>query len=178
MKSTFLRSAISYAFSFAFLATSSAYVSAQSTAAATAKGKTELLWFGQDGFRIKSPEGKMTLIDPWITGGPKTPPQYKNDLTTIGPIDLLLVTHAHADHIGDAPTVAKSNNIKLYGPADMVTPLTTLGILPADLGWRFNKTGRVNPLPWYQGYCCSSRALLIVSMEKPCDRKNGSSSCR
>ncbi|WP_371816518.1 metal-dependent hydrolase [Polynucleobacter sp. MWH-UH25E] len=115
--------------------------------APSAQGKTELLWFGQAGFRIKTPEGKMILIDPWITGGPKTPPQYKNDLAAIGPIDVVLVTHAHVDHIGDAPTVAKSNNVKLYGPADMMTPLNTLGILPPELSWRFNKTGRVTPLP-------------------------------
>jgi L-ascorbate metabolism protein UlaG (beta-lactamase superfamily) len=112
-----------------------------------ARGKTELLWFGQAGFRIKTPEGKMILIDPWITGGPKTPPQYKNDLAAIGPIDVVLVTHAHVDHIGDAPTVAKTNNVKLYGPADMMTPLNTLGVLPPELSWRFNKTGAVTPLP-------------------------------
>ena len=39
------------------------------------------------------------------------------------------------------------HNTKLYGPADMVTPLITLGILPADLGHRFNKSGSVKPLP-------------------------------
>ena len=129
----------------ASILTTTASVNAQ--AADAAQGKTEILWLSQAGFRIKSPQGKMILIDPWITGGPKTPPQYKNDLAAIGPIDLLLVTHAHVDHIGDAPTIAKSNNTKLYGPADMITPLTTLGVIPADLGYRFNKTGRVNPLP-------------------------------
>ena len=122
-------------------------VQAQAPATSGAQGKTELLWLGQAGFRIKSPNGKMILIDPWITGGPKTPPMYKTDLAAIGPIDLLLVTHAHVDHIGDAPAIAKMNNTKLYGPADMVTPLTTLGILPADLGHRFNKSGSVTPLP-------------------------------
>ena len=126
------------------LATSS-FAVAQSTPNLASQGKAEALWLGQAGFRIKSPQGKMILIDPWITGGPKTPPMYKNDLAAIGPIDVLLVTHAHVDHLGDAPAVAKMNNIKLYGPADMVTPLTTLGILPADLGHRFNKTGRVTP---------------------------------
>ena len=125
----------------------SLFAHAQSPALSGAQGKSELLWLGQAGFRIKTPQGKMILIDPWITGGPKTPPMYKTDLAAIGPIDLLLVTHAHVDHIGDAPSVAKANNIKLYGPADMVTPLITLGILPADLGHRFNKTGKVTPLP-------------------------------
>jgi len=122
-------------------------VQAQAPAPTGAQGKTELLWLGQAGFRIKSPNGKMILIDPWITGGPKTPPMYKTDLAAIGPIDLLLVTHAHVDHLGDAPAIAKMNSTKLYGPADMVTPLTTLGILPPDLGHRFNKTGSVTPLP-------------------------------
>ena len=63
----------------------------QMTGKAIAQNGTELLWLGQAGFRIKSPNGKMILIDPWITGGPKTPPIYKNDLAAIGPIDLLLV---------------------------------------------------------------------------------------
>ena len=113
-------------------------------AAATA-GKTELLWLGQASFRIKTPGGKTIVIDPWITGGPKTPAPYKTDLAALGKVDVLLVTHAHVDHIGDAPALAKLNNTKLYGPADMVTPLITLGLLPADLGHRFNKSGSVKP---------------------------------
>jgi L-ascorbate metabolism protein UlaG (beta-lactamase superfamily) len=147
MGSISLKKIIANALVLPMLLAASSFALAQNASSSSAQGKTELLWFGQAGFRIKSPEGKMILIDPWITGGPKTPPQYKNDLSAIGPIDAVLVTHAHVDHLGDAPTVAKSNNVKLYGPADMVTPLITLGILPADLGWRFNKTGSVNPLP-------------------------------
>ena len=131
----------------AVLASASTISSAQNAAPAGAQGKTEALWLGQASFRIKSPQGKMILIDPWITGGPKTPPIYKNDLAAIGPIDVLLVTHAHVDHIGDAPALAKMNNTKLYGPADMVTPLIFLGLLPADLGHRFNKSGSITPLP-------------------------------
>ena len=115
--------------------------------AQTASGKTELLWLGQASFRITSPGGKTIVIDPWLSGGPKTPAPYKTDLSALGKVDLLLVTHAHVDHIGDAPAIAKLNNTVLYGPADMVTPLITLGVLPANLGHRFNKTGHVKPLP-------------------------------
>lgn len=147
MNSISLRSSISSFLVSTALLLSPGLSYAQTSAASTAQGKTEILWLGQAGFRIKTPGGKIVLIDPWITGGPKTPPQFKNDLAAIGPIDLLLVTHAHVDHIGDAPALAKMNNTKLYGPADMVTPLITLGALPADLGHRFNKTGRVTPLP-------------------------------
>jgi L-ascorbate metabolism protein UlaG (beta-lactamase superfamily) len=112
----------------------------------SASGKAEVLWLGQASFRIKSPGGKTIVVDPWITGGPKTPAPFKTDLSALGKVDVLLVTHAHVDHIGDAPAIAKLNNTKLYGPADMVTPLITLGLIPAELGHRFNKTGSVKPV--------------------------------
>jgi len=121
---------------------------AQTAPAATAAtGKTEMLWLGQASWRIKTPGGKVIVIDPWLSGGPKTPAPYKTDLSALGKVDLLLVTHAHVDHIGDAPAIAKLNNTKLYGPADMVTPLVTLGVLPNELTHRFNKSGHVLPLP-------------------------------
>ncbi len=119
-----------------------------STSSAFADGnKTEIFWMGQASFKIKSPGGKSIVIDPWITNGPKAPANLKKDLSALGPIDLLLVTHGHLDHIGDAPALAKLHNTKLYGPADMMTPLVTLGVLPAELTHRFNKTGSVTPLP-------------------------------
>jgi L-ascorbate metabolism protein UlaG (beta-lactamase superfamily) len=129
------------------LAAGSAALAQTAAPAPAVAGKTELLWMGQASFRIKTPGGKTIVVDPWITGGPKAPAQFKADLSALGKVDLLLVTHAHVDHLGDAPALAKLNNTKLYGPADMVTPLTTLGILPPELGHRFNKTGSVKPLP-------------------------------
>jgi L-ascorbate metabolism protein UlaG (beta-lactamase superfamily) len=153
----------------AFLMTST--VSAQAPSKSSAQPVTEVLWLGQAGFRIKSPGGKTILIDPWITGGPKTPAIYKNDLNAIGPIDLLLVTHAHVDHIGDAPALAKMNNTKLYGPADMVTPLITLGVLPADLGYRFNKTGRVTPLPGIKVTAVKAEHSSLLVWKNPATEK-------
>lgn len=104
-----------------FFATTSVTAHAQAAA-----GKTELLWLGQAGFKIKTPGGKTIVIDPWLTGGPKTPAPYKTDIAALGKVDLLLVTHAHVDHIGDAPAIAKAQNTVLYGPADMVTPSSPL----------------------------------------------------
>ena len=130
------------------LLAASASLHAQQAAApaapAAAKPKVEFQWLGQAGWRIVSPSGKLVVIDPWIKGGPKAPKEYKDDLKALGPIDLLLVTHAHGDHLGDAPDLAKLNNTKLYGPADMVTPLTLIGAIPPELGHRFNKSGTVN----------------------------------
>jgi L-ascorbate metabolism protein UlaG (beta-lactamase superfamily) len=121
---------------------------AQSPSATTsAEAKTEVLWLGQASFRIRSPGGKTIVVDPWLSGGPKTPAPYKTDIGALGKVDVLLVTHAHVDHIGDAPALAKLHKTVLYGPADMITPLITLGILPPELAHRFNKSGSVKPLP-------------------------------
>ena len=142
--------------------------------AQTAAGKTELYWFGQAGFKIKTPGGKTIVIDPWLTGGPKTPAPYKTDISALGKVDLLLVTHAHVDHIGDAPAIAKTQNTVLYGPADMVTPLITLGILPANLGHRFNKTGHVNPLPGIKVTAVQAEHSSLLVHNNPATGKNES----
>jgi len=36
-----------------------------------------------------------------------------------GKVDVLLVTHAHPDHILDAPAIAKLNNIPLWDAGDL-----------------------------------------------------------
>ena len=174
MHSISLRSSISTFLVSVVLLLSTGHSYAQTSVAKGAQGKTEILWLGQAGFRIKTPGGKIILIDPWITGGPKTPPQYKSDLSAIGPIDLLMVTHAHVDHIGDAPALAKMNNTKLYGPADMVTPLITLGVLPADLTHRFNKTGRQAPLPGIKVTAVQADHSSLLLWKNPATEKNES----
>ena len=137
-------------------------------------GKTELLWLGQASWRITTPGGKVIVVDPWITGGTRTPAPYKTDLKALGKIDLLLVTHAHVDHIGDAPALAKMHNTKLYGPADMVTPLITLGILPAELTHRFNKSGNVTPLPGIKVTSVAAEHSSLLVWNNPATGKNES----
>ena len=162
------------AISMAAFGMTTASVHAQTEKAAAVSGKTELLWLGQAGFRITSPGGKVIVIDPWITGGPKAPAAFKADLAALGKIDLLLVTHAHVDHLGDAPALAKLNNTVLYGPADMVTPLQTLGILPANLGHRFNKTGNVKPFPGIKVTAVQAEHSSLIVYNNPATSKNES----
>lgn len=77
-------------------------------------GKVGLLWLGQSAFRISTPGGKVIVVDPWLTRSPRAPAKYK-ELSALGRIDLLLVTHAHADHLGDAPALARLHGIALWG---------------------------------------------------------------
>ncbi len=106
---------------------------------------TELWWLGQSAFRITTPGGKVIVIDPFISKNPKTPAEYK-DLKTLGKVDLILVTHAHGDHLGDAPKLAKMHKAPMWGPPGLASSLVTLGVLPAKLAPRMNKGGVITPL--------------------------------
>jgi len=110
-----------------------------------AQGKTEVLWLGQSAFRITTPSSKVILIDPWLTKNPKTPPQYKS-LDAVGKVDLILVTHAHGDHFGDAVELAKKNNAPMWGPAGLNQTLQSLKVLTPELAPRMNKGGTIEPL--------------------------------
>ena len=114
-------------------------------AGAQQQGKIELLWLGQAAVKITSVTGKVIVIDPFLTANPKTPAQYKN-LDALGKIDLLLVTHAHGDHVGDAPDLAKKHNVPIFAPGGLNQSLVSLGVVPANLAPRMNKGGTVTPL--------------------------------
>jgi L-ascorbate metabolism protein UlaG (beta-lactamase superfamily) len=107
-------------------------------------GKIEVLWMGQSATRITSVSGKVIVVDPFLTKNPKTPAQYKN-LDALGKVDLILVTHAHGDHLGDAPELAKKNNAPVWAPAGLANSLVALGLLPGELAPRMNKGGVVTP---------------------------------
>jgi L-ascorbate metabolism protein UlaG (beta-lactamase superfamily) len=107
--------------------------------------KIEVLWLGQSATRITTVSGKVIVIDPFLTQNPKTPAQYKN-LDALGKVDLILVTHAHGDHLGDGPELAKKHKAPLWGPAGLDQSLLTLGVLPAELAPRMNKGGTITPL--------------------------------
>jgi len=108
-------------------------------------GKVQLLWLGQASFRLTTPGGKNIMIDPWVTQNPKTPAEWKN-LEKLGKLDLVLVSHAHGDHFGDAATLVKAQHIQMWGPAGLADTLAELGILTPEEAPRMNKGGTITPL--------------------------------
>jgi len=66
----------------------------------------KLTWLGHATFRIETPGGKTVIVDPWVMGNPMCPEKDKN----VKNVDILLCTHGHGDHIGDAVEIAKKHN--------------------------------------------------------------------
>src|SRR2546428_6139945 len=107
-------------------------------------GKAEIQWLGQAATKITTPGGKIIVIDPWLTTNPKTPAQYKN-LDALGKVDLILVTHAHGDHLGDAPELARKHNAPMWAPAGLAASLASLGLVPQELSNRMAQGGSIMP---------------------------------
>lgn len=105
----------------------------------------ELQWFGQSAFKLTTPGGKVILIDPFITKNPKTPEEFK-DLSKLGKIDLILVTHGHFDHIGDTAQLSETSGAKVAMNADMGFTFASLGWVPYDRLIGFNKSGPIMPI--------------------------------
>jgi L-ascorbate metabolism protein UlaG (beta-lactamase superfamily) len=66
----------------------------------------KLTWLGHATFRIGTPGGKTILVDPWVMGNPMCPDEDKY----VKNVDVMLCTHGHFDHIGDAVEIAKKHS--------------------------------------------------------------------
>src|SRR5438309_11624182 len=84
----------------------------------------KLTWLGHAAFRIQTPKGKTIIIDPWVMGNPACPANEKD----VKQVDVLLCTHGHGDHIGDAGEIAKAHNPKVVGIPELCGWLGKKGV--------------------------------------------------
>ena len=105
----------------------------------------EVLWLGHATARITTVEGKVIVIDPFLKKNPKTPEKYK-DLSALGKVDLILITHGHFDHVADVSELAGMTGAKVVANAELVRQMAALGKLDADKIIAMNKSGTVMPI--------------------------------
>lgn len=99
---------------------------------------TELTWYGNAAFKIVTPKGHILFVDPWLQNPlNKT---GKEDLAGITKGDLILITHGHFDHVGDAAAIAKATGAKLVTTFDLGNALVAHGGIPKEQ-FGFDTTG-------------------------------------
>jgi L-ascorbate metabolism protein UlaG (beta-lactamase superfamily) len=103
----------------------------------------KIRWLGHSGFSIR--DGKTALIDPWLEGNPKAP----GGVDTAPKADLLLLTHDHFDHAGDAVALARKTGALVVGIFELAGDLKAKGVPESQLlhgGIGMNVGGTVSVL--------------------------------
>jgi L-ascorbate metabolism protein UlaG (beta-lactamase superfamily) len=67
----------------------------------------QITWLGHSAFLIETPAGTRILCDPWL-GNPSCPAEWAKP-AAVQPLDLILLSHGHGDHLGDTVQVARES---------------------------------------------------------------------
>ncbi|EBA16578.1 metallo-beta-lactamase family protein [Roseobacter sp. SK209-2-6] len=76
-----------------------------------------IIWLGHGSFRIET-EGKVLLIDPWLTGNPVLL-STQHEAAVTGATHIIL-THTHFDHVVDVLPLAKRLQVPVVGQYDLM----------------------------------------------------------
>jgi len=88
------------------------------TPASAQAGDVTLEWFGWSHFRLTSPNGKVILLNPFLTNPDST--MSLNDLSNV---DLILPADGHPDETGQTPEIAIKTGAKVFAPFELGTYL-------------------------------------------------------
>ncbi|UOQ72120.1 metal-dependent hydrolase [Hymenobacter cellulosilyticus] len=103
---------------------------------------SQLQFLGHASFRITTPEGRIILLDPWLTGNPYVPAA----LRTPERADLVLITHGHDDHFDpELPALLARTGARVVAPAPVRFYLAEQGV-PAEQLEPMNVGGGIDVL--------------------------------
>ena len=108
-------------------------------------GKVEVQYLGHSAFKFTSVSGKVIVIDPFLSQNPKGT-EFTKNLENLGKVDLVVLTHAHFEHLGDAIEIAKRNKAPIFATSALIRALVSVGAIPVELTIYGNKGGRNTPL--------------------------------
>jgi len=126
--------------------------------------KTKIKWLSHAGFQITSGGGKVIYIDPWFDNPVST---FK--LENVDKATLVLVTHDHFDHVGQAPEVVKKTGGLLVANVETAKRLQTDSQIPAEkvcyFGYGMNTGGKLE----YEGITITmTQAFHSTATGSPC----------
>jgi len=77
-------------------------------------GAVTLEWFGWSHFRLTSPNGKVILLNPFLTN-----PDSTISLDDLSKVDLILPADGHGDELGQTPEIAMKTGAKIFAPFEL-----------------------------------------------------------
>ncbi len=86
-----------------------------------------LTWFGHSNFRLETGTTRI-FFDPFFAGNPSAPVTFEQ----AGRPDLVLVTHDHADHVGQTLEICRTTGATAVGVFDTVNGLVARGLPEAQ----------------------------------------------
>lgn len=102
-------------------------------------------YYGHSAFLLDDGKYKV-LVDPFLTGNPKATVKAENVKC-----DFVLVSHAHGDHLGNAPEIAYNNGAAIVTTPEVISEAESIGRLdchPMNLGGSLDLPfGRVRMTP-------------------------------
>ncbi len=90
-------------------------------------GKTTIKWISHAGFQITSSDGKVIYIDPWLEN-----PLASMKLDQVKQAALVLVTHDHFDHVGQAADIVKKTGGLLVANVETARRIQNELQIPAE----------------------------------------------
>lgn len=130
-------------------------------------------WLGHSAFKLVSSNGTKILIDPFLSQNPSTPDEFKEQ----DGVDYILLTHGHADHVGDTLDIAEQTGCTVATMVELSRLLVSKHGLDEEQAVEFNKGGTVefddfsvtavsaNHSSSFQGDYAGEPAGLIISFD-------------